>query len=89
MTIKISKEARDQSIASIRRYFAENMEEPPGNLAAGALLSFFIAEIGPLIYNQAVADLQQRLQAIVMDLDVEIHEDEFPFWRQPDRPGRK
>jgi uncharacterized protein (DUF2164 family) len=85
MTIKISKEARAQSIASIERFFAERMEEPPGNLGAGELLSFFLEEVGPLVYNQAVKDVQERLQSIVMELDIEIHEDEFPFWRKADR----
>ena len=56
MTIEISRELRQQAITSIERYFRENMEEPIGNIAAGALLGFFIEEIGPTIYNKAVAD---------------------------------
>ena len=35
MTIVIPKEARKEAIASIERYFRENMDEPIGNLAAG------------------------------------------------------
>ncbi|MGB2882030.1 MAG: DUF2164 domain-containing protein, partial [Rhodoferax sp.] len=54
MTIEISKEAKKQAIASIERYFQENMDEKIGNIAAGALLGFFLEEIGPTIYNQAV-----------------------------------
>ena len=49
MTIELSKEARKQAIASIEKYFRENMEEPIGNLAAGALLGFFLEEVGPAI----------------------------------------
>jgi len=30
-------------------------------LPAGLLLDFFIEEIGPVIYNQAIADAQARL----------------------------
>lgn len=85
MTIEISKEARKEAIASIERYFKESMEEPIGNIAAGGLLGFFLEEIGPLIYNKAVADAQERLQAIVMDLDIDVHEDEFPYWRKLER----
>ena len=40
MTIEIDKEARQQAIASIERYFQENMEERIGNIAAGALLGY-------------------------------------------------
>jgi len=82
MTIDISKEARKEAIASIERYFNENMEEPIGNIAAGGLLSFFLEEIGPLVYNKAVADVQERLQARVMELDIEVHEEEFQYWRK-------
>jgi uncharacterized protein (DUF2164 family) len=82
MAIELSKEARKEAIASIERYFLENMDEKIGNIAAGGLLSFFLEEIGPSIYNQAVADAQERLQARVQDLDFEVHEDEFAYWRK-------
>ena len=90
MTIEIPKEARKEAIASIERYFQENMGEKIGNIAAGALLGFFLEEIGPLVYNQAVADVQERLQARIMELDIELHEDEFQYWRKFERaPKRK
>ncbi len=82
MTIEISKQARQQAVASIERYFQENMEEKIGNIAAGALLGFFLEELGPLVYNRAVADVQERLQARIMELDIEVHEDEFQYWRK-------
>ena len=85
MAIDISKEARKQAIASIERYFRENMDEPIGNVAAGALLGFFLEEVGPLVYNQAVTDVQDRLQARVMEVDGEVHEPEFTYWRKFDR----
>lgn len=85
MTIALNKDARKDAIVSIERYFQENMDEPIGNIAAGALLGFFLEEIGPSIYNQAVADVQERLQARVMELDIEVHEDEFQYWRKFDR----
>ena len=82
MTIEISKEARQQAVASIERYFLENMEEKIGNITAGALFGFFLEELGPLIYNRAVADAQERLQSRIMELDIEVHEDEFQYWRK-------
>jgi len=85
MTIEISKEARKEAVASIERYFQENMEERIGNIAAAALLGFFLEEIGPLVYNKAVAEVQERLQARVMELDIELHEDEFGYWRKFDK----
>jgi len=88
MPIELSKDARQRAITSIERYVRENMDEPIGNVAAGALLGFFLEEIGPSIYNQAVADAQERLQARVIELDLEVHEDEFQYWRKYERPSR-
>ena len=85
MTIEISKEAKKLAIASIERYFQENMDEKIGNIAAGALLGFFLEEIGPTIYNQAVVQVQERLQTRVMEVDLEVHEDEFGYWRKKDQ----
>ncbi len=89
MTIELARESRNEAIASIERYFRENMEEKIGNITAGALLGFFLEEIGPLIYNKAVADVQERLQARVMEVDIEIHEDEFQYWRKYDLQRKK
>ena len=77
MSIELSKAAHNEAIASIERYFRENMEEKIGNIAAAALLHFFLEEVGPCIYNQAVADVQQSLQRRVTEFDIEIHEREF------------
>jgi uncharacterized protein (DUF2164 family) len=85
MAIEISKEQRQRAITSIERYFRQNMEEPIGNVSAGALLGFFLEEVGPLVYNRAVADVQDRLQARVLEVDMEVHEDEFAYWHKFDK----
>ena len=88
MTIEISKEARTQAVASMERYFQVNMEEKIGNMAAGGLLNFVLEELGPLVYNRAVADVQERLQARIMELDIDIHEEAFQYWPKHD-PHRR
>ena len=80
MAIELSKEARQEAIKSIERWFQEERSERVGNIAAGALLGFLLEEIGPSIYNRAVADVQERLGARIAELDIEIHEDEFGYW---------
>jgi uncharacterized protein (DUF2164 family) len=85
MTIEIPKEAQTQAIQSIERYFREHMDEPIGNMAAGGLLGFFLEELGPLVYNKAVSDVQNQLQARIMEVDIEVHEDEFQYWHKPER----
>lgn len=88
MPIELSKEARKEAIASIERYFVENMDEKIGNIAVGGLLGFFLEEIGPSVYNKAVADVQERLQARVAEVDIKVHEDEFGFWQKFDRKAK-
>ena len=85
MTIELAKRDREQAIDSIQRYFKENMDEPIGNVTAGALISYFLEEIAPLVYNKAVTDVQERLQTRVMEIDLEVHEDEFQYWRKFER----
>ena len=89
MTIEIPKEARQDAIESIVRYFQENMDEKIGNVAADGLLRYLLEELGPVVYNKAVADVQDRLQARIMEVDIEIHEDEFQYWRRLDRKKRE
>jgi uncharacterized protein (DUF2164 family) len=84
MNLEISKQARAAAIASIQRYFEENLPEPIGDLAAGLLLNFFLEEIGPLIYNRAIADSQARLQQCAADLSGELFADEFQYWPRAD-----
>jgi uncharacterized protein (DUF2164 family) len=80
MSIELSKEARADAIASIQQYFEGNMPEPIGELPAGLLLNFFVEEIGPAIYNKAIADAQARIAVRVSDLSGELYEDEFQYW---------
>jgi len=84
MTMEISKPARANAIASIQRYFQENLSEPIGDLPAGLLLNFFLEEVGPVIYNRAIADAQARIQQRVSDLNGELFADEFQYWRKHD-----
>ena len=89
MSIELSKEARARAIESIERYFADELDQRLGNIAAGALLGYVLQEIGPSIYNQAVADVQERWMARISELDLEVHEDEFTYWSQRDAARRR
>ena len=88
MTIELNREARQQAITSIERYFSEELDQRIGNIAAGALLGFFLEEIGPLVYNQTVSQLQERLLQRTQELDIEFHEDEFQYWRRRQAPAK-
>ena len=81
MTISLSKETKKQTIKSIKRYFMEHFEEEIGDLKADLHLDFFLREIGPTIYNQAVSDAQAYFQGKVTDLDGSCYEPEFDYWK--------
>ncbi len=80
MSFDLPKQTRADAVASLQRYFVENLPEPLGELPAGLLLDFFLEEVGPVIYNRAIHDAQARLQLRVADLSGELFEDEFQYW---------
>lgn len=88
MPIELPREARSQAVASIERYFADELGQRIGNIAAGALLGYFLEEIGPLVYNQAVRQVQERLLQRAQELDIDFNEDEFPYWRRREAAAR-
>ena len=89
MSIVIPDDARQTAMASLQRYFDEHLKKPLGNLGAQALLEFVIAEIGPVVYNQAVADVQRHLQQRILDVDAEVYEEPFTYWRKAAPPRRR
>lgn len=89
MKIELSTQARSEAITSIQRYFHDNMPEPIGNLAAGLLLNYFVEEIGPVIYNRAIADAQARIQQRLSDLEGDLYVPEFQYWPTVDRKRKK
>jgi len=85
MAITLSPEKTKRLIASIQRYATANLDEEIGDLKAGLLLEFVLKEIGPVIYNQAIADAQSHFTGCVADLEGVCHEEEFGYW--PPRRG--
>ena len=80
MEIRLAPETITQMRASIKRYAAEALDEEMGDLKAGLMLEFILKELGPSIYNQAIADAQAYLQARVADLEGICYVDEFGYW---------
>jgi uncharacterized protein (DUF2164 family) len=78
-----------EAINSIQHYFRANMPEPVGDLAASLLLDFFLEELGPLVYNQAIVEAQARMLKYVSDLNDELYADEFQYWPRLERKRKK
>jgi uncharacterized protein (DUF2164 family) len=88
MSITISPDATKQLQASIKRYFAEHLEQDIGDLKASMLLDYVLKEIGPTIYNQAIENAQAYFQGRVADLEGVCYEKEFTYWT-PKSEGRR
>ncbi len=80
MAIELSRDNKKQLLASIKRYFEENMEDEIGDLKAELLLDYFLKEIGPIVYNQAIADAAAFFRERTADLDASCYEVEFGYW---------
>ncbi|MEX2584309.1 MAG: DUF2164 domain-containing protein [Gemmatimonadota bacterium] len=81
MRIRLTDERRLRMLDSIRRYFEENFDEPISDFRAEGLLDFFVAEIGPPVYNQAIRDAYAFVQDKLTDLEGEVYEPERPYAR--------
>jgi uncharacterized protein (DUF2164 family) len=82
MAIELPKDARERAIGSIRQYVEENLGVEVGDLKASLLLQFFLKEIAPSVYNQAVVDAQTCMEQMVSEVEGTCHEQEFGFWKR-------
>ncbi|MFN8062328.1 MAG: DUF2164 domain-containing protein [Vicinamibacterales bacterium] len=87
MAITLAPEPTRHLCASIKRYFAETLDEEIGDLKAGLFLDFVLKEIGPSLYNKAIADAQAYFAGRVADLEGVCYEKEFGYWA-PGPPER-
>ncbi len=78
MRTQLSDDRRVALIRSLNRYFEDNFDEPLSEFRAAGLLDFFIAELGPAVYNQGVHDAHDFMQTKLMDLEGEVYETEPP-----------
>ena len=82
MAISLADDNRKQLTESIKRFYNERMDDEIGDLKALLLLDYFLEEIGPTIYNQAISDAQGYMQDKLSDLDGSCYEPEFGYWKK-------
>jgi uncharacterized protein (DUF2164 family) len=72
MVVKLPKEQKDMIIQHIQTYFLNERGEEIGELAAGNFLDFFMKELEPYFYNNAVEEVrtlvEQRMAGIEEDI---------------------
>ena len=81
-TITLAEDARKQAIAALQEYFRDNLDDEIGDLKAGLLLDFILTELGPSVYNQALADARAFFEECSNDLAAIYYRDEFPSSRK-------
>lgn len=82
MAIKLNQQTEEYLKGSIKRFFLEELDDDIGDLKAKLVLDFIVREIGPSVYNQAIADAQQTLEGAVSDLAGIRYEPEFDYWKK-------
>ncbi|HKJ24552.1 MAG TPA: DUF2164 domain-containing protein [Myxococcota bacterium] len=78
MRIRLSEERRADLVNRIQRHLREQFEDEVGELKAGLLLDFFVKELGPPVYNQAIKDAHDFVAEKLVDLEGEFYEPEEP-----------
>lgn len=81
MRIKLSDERREDLLRSIVEFYADNFDEDLSEFRAQAVLDFFVKELGPPVYNQAIRDAHAYMQDKLSDLEGDIYEPEEPYGR--------
>ena len=82
MDIQLSPDTEKRLHGAIQRFVVEEYGASIGELGAGTFLTFCLKELGPAIYNQAVADAQACLQERVTDLENICFAPETSYWDQ-------
>jgi uncharacterized protein (DUF2164 family) len=78
MRIRLSDDRRGALVDAIKRHFAEEFDETLSDFRAEALLDFFVAELGPAVYNQGVRDAAGFVADKLADIEGEVFEREPP-----------
>ena len=76
MRIKLSDERRDDLVRAIQVYFRDQHDDDIGALKASLILDFFVKQLGPPVYNQAIRDAHGFLQDKLVDLEGDFYEPE-------------
>jgi len=69
MMIEMKKDRRQVLVEKVQTYFENELEEPIGQLKADLIIDFFMKELGPQIYNQALDDALAFIQDKLIDLE--------------------
>jgi len=74
----LSDERREILVNAVQQLFLEEFERDLSEFRAQRLVDFFMSQLGPPVYNQAIQDARAFVMAKLDDLDGEVYEPEVP-----------
>lgn len=77
--IKLPKEHKAAMVDRVKSYFEEERSETIGDMAAEQILDYMLKEIGPYIYNKAIADVRLMMDQKAVQIEEELYAMEKPF----------
>ena len=89
MAIALAPDVKKQALSSIKQYVAQHLDQDLGDLQAGLLLDYFLKELAPSVYNQAIQDAQHYFQERASDLEGVCFEREFSYWTEKTGSARQ
>jgi uncharacterized protein (DUF2164 family) len=78
MPIELDKQ--EEVVASLQRYFREELEEEISEMSAKFLLDYIFKEIAPFAYNKGVKDAETFFRGKIEDLSGTCFEDGLTYW---------
>jgi uncharacterized protein (DUF2164 family) len=73
MHVQLTDERRDRLVLGVQQLFREEFERDLSDFQAARLVDFFLREMGPSVYNQAVQDARAFVLTKLDDLDGEVY----------------
>jgi len=66
--IELGNELKQDALGGIKLFFQQQRDEELSNFQAAIVLEFILAELGPHIYNQALADAHTLMSQQIEEL---------------------
>ena len=89
MPVELTPDQRREALASIRRFFQEELDQDIGDLKAALVLDYVLREIGPSVHNAAVEKAQTYMRDRLADLGALASEVEFAYWPKSGKNVRR
>jgi len=77
--LKMPRERKERLIANVQAWYENERGEAIGSIAAEQLLDFFLAELGPDLYNLAIQDARKVIGERHLALEDELYALEKPI----------